>query len=381
MKYLCYYDYNQGGHPSRSNPPASATKIRYIANCLAEIEPTEIISASGVLGTNSDSARVDYITKQLLIRYFFSMGRKNKILGKLGTALVQMQLLLYLLFNVSKNETIIVYHSLAYMNLVQIAKKIKGFRLILEVEEIYADVIGNTKIRQKEIAAIKKANAYIFPTQLLNAKLNEEGKPAIIIHGTYQVESKMTSIDTDKTKVDERRIVHCVYAGTFDPRKGGAAAAAAAAAFLPSNYHMHILGFGTEAEKKAMQDTINTIAEKSKAKVTYDGLLTGEDYIRFIQGCDIGLSTQNPDAAFNATSFPSKILSYMANGLRVVSVRIPAIEQSEVGKMLYYYDKQTPEEIAQAIVSVNMKDKYNSRKTIQNLDEKFKVDLRELLEA
>ena len=130
-----------------------------------------------------------------------------------------------------------------------------------------------------------------------------------------------------------------------------------------------------------MQDTINTIAEKSKAKVTYDGLLTGEDYIRFIQGCDIGLSTQNPDAAFNATSFPSKILSYMANGLRVVSVRIPAIEQSEVGKMLYYYDKQTPEEIAQAIVSVNMKDKYNSRKTIQNLDEKFKVDLRELLEA
>ena len=209
MKYLCYYDYNQGGHPSRSNPPASATKIRYIANCLAEIEPTEIISASGVLGTNSDSARVDYITKQLSIRYFFSMGRKNKILGKLGTALVQMQLLLYLLFNVSKNETIIVYHSLAYMNLVQIAKKIKGFRLILEVEEIYADVIGNTKIRQKEIAAIKKANAYIFPTQLLNAKLNEEGKPAIIIHGTYQVESKMTSIDTDKTKVDERRIVHC----------------------------------------------------------------------------------------------------------------------------------------------------------------------------
>ena len=103
--------------------------------------------------------------------------------------------------------------------------------------------------------------------------------------------------------------------------------------------------------------------------MSYDGLLSGEDYIRFIQSCDIGLSTQNPDAAFNATSFPSKILSYMANGLRVVSIRIPAIEQSAVGDMLIYYDKQTPQEIARAIRAVQMDALYHSRVRIQALDQ------------
>ena len=105
--------------------------------------------------------------------------------------------------------------------------------------------------------------------------------------------------------------------------------------------------------------------------MSYDGLLSGEEYIRFIQSCDIVLSTQNPDAAFNATSFPSKILSYMANGLRVVSIRIPAIEQSAVGDALFYYDRQTSEEIAKAILSVDMNSSYDSRTLIHALDNAF----------
>ena len=128
-----------------------------------------------------------------------------------------------------------------------------------------------------------------------------------------------------------------------------------------------------------MKDLISDIASRSKAKVSYDGLLSGEDYIRFTQSCDIGLSTQNPDAAFNATSFPSKILSYMANGLRVVSIRIPAIEQSAVGDKLFYYDEQTPQEIAKAILSVDMEKEYDSRTFISGLADQFENQLIELL--
>ena len=50
--------------------------------------------------------------------------------------------------------------------------------------------------------------------------------------------------------------------------------------------------------------------------------------LKFIQKCQIGLCTQNIDAAFNTTSFPSKILSYMSNGLEVVGVNIAAIKNS-----------------------------------------------------
>ena len=218
----------------------------------------------------------------------------------------------------------------------------------------------------------------IFPTELLNEKINTQKKPYAIIHGTYQVEpDRKCNIFQDELQ----KKIHCVYAGTFDPRKGGAIAAAAAAEFLPENYHIHILGFGNDEEKKKMQDLIAKLASKTVCGISYDGLLSGEDYIRFIQSCDIGLSTQNPDAAFNATSFPSKILSYMANGLRVVSIRIPAIEGSAIGEHMYYYDRQTPEEIAKAILSVDMSDKTDPRTIIADLDVDFQKQLGRILEG
>lgn len=62
---------------------------------------------------------------------------------------------------------------LGLMRCVYWAKKIKRFRLILEVEEIYNDVFLKSKAsRRMEERFIKNADKYIFPTELLNQKLN-----------------------------------------------------------------------------------------------------------------------------------------------------------------------------------------------------------------
>ena len=161
--------------------------------------------------------------------------------------------------------------------------------------------------------------------------------------------------------------------------RGGGIAAVEAAAFLPANYHVHILGFGNESDTKKLKDIMTSLVEKYKCKVTLDGCLSGEEYIRFIQSCDIGLNTQNPNADFNATSFPSKILSYMSNGLHVVSVRIPVVELSEIGDYMYFYNEQKPEEIAKAILKIDINEPYNSREIIRNLDNNLKVEMGELL--
>lgn len=229
------------------------------------------------------------------------------------------------------------------------------------------------KTSQKEYEFFKIADGFIFPTELLSEKVNTEKKPEVIIYGTYHIEKELPKLFSDGK-------IHCVYAGTLDPRKGGAAAVEAAL-FLNGDYHIHILGFGNEKEKAEMLNIIDDISKKTEAKITYDGLLSGDEFTSFIQSCDIGFSTQSPDAAFNSTSFPSKILTYMVNGLRVVSIRIPAIEKSAVGKFMYYYDEQTPENIAKAIKSIDFSEEYDSRKAIGMLDKAFICDLKTMLKG
>ena len=209
-------------------------------------------------------------------------------------------------------------------------------------------------------------------TELLKDKVNPDNKPFTVNYGVFSPEKRLEPLFNDGK-------IHCVYAGTLDPRKGGAAAAASAL-FLNGNYHIHILGFGNEKEKKEMLDIIDDISKKTEARITYDGLLSGDEFTSFIQSCDIGFSTQNPDAAFNSTSFPSKILTYMVNGLRVVSIRIPAIEKSAVGKFMYYYDEQTPENIANAVKSIDLADGYDSRKELERIDREFVENIVSLTE-
>lgn len=380
LKYIAYYsDPDESKH--RKAAPSADTKIDYIVSVLMrEGCNVKVISKCGVEKCESilkydedyaiekNGTMVHFVpsltSKFRSLRFFtriFTKRRINRLIKKecLGT-----------------DCKILIYHSLGMYSVIKYLKKHKK-PFILEVEEIYSDVMAKKKKqnREKEDFMFSAASSYIFSTELLNREINSGNKPYVVCNGTYNTTQKLV----EEKIFDDKDKNHCVYAGTFDPRKGGVTAAISAAEFLSENYHMHILGFGNEEETKSMKDLISEVSKKSVATVTYDGLLSGEEYIRFIQSCDIGLSTQNPDAAFNATSFPSKILSYMSNGLRVVSIRIPAIEGSAIGKYMYYYDKQTPEEIAKVIMAVNVEDDYDGRKIISSLDAEFRRNLEVIL--
>lgn len=379
LKYIAYYS-DPDGSEHRKAAPSADTKVDYLASAFQKIGyDVKVISKCGVGKCNSAIRYYDDYTIEkngIPVRFVPELTSKFRPLRFITRKIIKHNINRLIKEECIKSDCkIVIYHSLGMYDVISFLKEHKK-PFTLEVEEIYSDVMTKKKKRnrKKEDFMFSAASSYVFSTELLNREINKDNKPYIVCNGTYNVGQKLAEerIFEDKDKI------HCVYAGTFDPRKGGATAAAAAE-FLPENYHMHILGFGNEAETKAIKDLILEIAKKSSATVTYDGLLSGEKYIRFIQSCDIGLSTQNPDAAFNATSFPSKILSYMANGLRVVSIRIPAIECSAIGKHMYYYDKQTPEEIAKAIMAVNVNDNYDGRKVISQLDTEFRRDFAVLL--
>ena len=221
-------------------------------------------------------------------------------------------------------------------------------------------------------AAFADAAGFIFSTELLDAKLNHRGKPSVVCYGTYRPQPEEGSHPPDGK-------VHVVYAGIVDAMKGGASVAVSAAAHLDAGYHLHVIGFGSPEDIDRLRHQIETTRTVTECMVSYDGVLTGGKFLEFLQGCDIGLSTQLPDGPFNDTSFPSKVLTYLTNGLAVVCVRIRAVEQSRVAGAVTFYDGHEPEAVAHAIKSVRLPIECDSKALIADLDREFIAELRRVL--
>lgn len=375
IKYVAFYDTRNNKVDNRQFGLAAINKIDYICSALVRNDyEVEIISPSW---TNNKSGfykgTKKRIADNITLKTFSSFGGRSRFVRILKYMFSLIQLFFYLLTSTKKDEIVIVYHSVILSLPIRLAKMLKGFNLILEVEEIYQDAqLLSNFMKKSEYKIFSSADKYIFATEMLNEKINSTKKPSITIYGAYNVE------EVQKGKFDDGK-THIVYAGTFDPRKGGAIAAVTSAKFLSSKYHLHIIGFGTDEQKRELISLINEVSEKSNAKVSYDGLLKGKEYISFLQKCDIGLSTQIPNAVYSDSSFPSKILSYMANGLRVVSVRIKVIELSAINDEVYYYDKQEPKSIAEAIMNIDFSQPYDSRKLISKLDDEFTKNINKFL--
>lgn len=352
---------------------SAISKMDYILSVLErQSDNVEVLSRSYLLKKKPKTADQEFlIGTSSKLKYFSDIDGTNRLRRFFARANVNRNLKGFCKNGIEPMDTVVIYHSTDDLPIIKYLKDNIKCKVVLEIEEIYSDVHDKGNLREKEEEAIKLADGYIVAVESMK-KILPEGRPYVVVNGTYTAEKERNVSFSDEK-------VHCIYAGTFDPTKGGAAAAAAAAAFLPEKYHVHILGFGTEEQKQNLINQIEKVKKNTKCTLTYDGLKTGEEYIQFLQKCHIGLCTQIPDAQYTKTSFPSKILVYLANGLRVLSVRIPAVEQSSVGKILFYYDEQTPEMIANAIQSVDINSFYDSREVLSKIDKKIENEMQKML--
>lgn len=370
MIYLGYYvDSIDAG--KRHCSPAAISKMDYLRDVLIyHGYPVEIISLAPSRIPQHLKKEQRSLKDGGELVLFASLGYGNKIKNRLNEYFIKVQAIIHLIKKIKRNDTVIVYHSLALITIVNIIRRIKKCDFIYDVGEMYHTVV--MKKEEREMAFLKTADAYIFSTEFLNRKLNESRKPYALMHGSYRV------VPIAGSKLFDDNKIHCIYAGTFDIRKG-VLLAIHSASFLDSRYHIHILGFGTDKETENVRKLISDISLRTDCKISYEGVIHGEEYTRFLQSCQIGLSPQSPDAQFNEASFPSKVLSYLSNGLKVVSIRIPAIEQSNVGAFLFYYDRQTPEAFAMAIKEAARDMRSNGQVIVKKLDEEFKKKLDDLL--
>ncbi|SDB80395.1 Glycosyltransferase involved in cell wall bisynthesis [Raineyella antarctica] len=376
IKYIGFFDHVSNAREGRAHALSAASKMEYIADALNRLgHRVLIISPSQTKHRRYFPGHTRQLTPMTWLRVFPTYPRGTIAQRLLRVVAGKIFLLAYLLRNTRAGEPVLVYHSLDIQEVVLVAKVLRRFRLILEVEEIYQDVVNTSRWKRKtEYALFGKADAFIFSTELLDEKLNTGGKPHAVVYGTYKRPEQ-----TGKSTNDGR--THVVYAGTLDPRKGGAAAAAAAAAYLDGSFHIHILGFGSDSDIAAMKRAVSRVSSANAGLVSFDGVLRGKEYSKFLRQCDVGLSTQNPSAEFNDSSFPSKILSYLAHGLKVVTVRIPAIERSRIAPAVTFYDHQEPPEIAEAIREAVSSRARDNIALIEQLDIEFMSSLARLVEA
>lgn len=366
--YLIHFD----NKTNRNVTPSAITKGKYVASALASCS-SEVEIVSLAYPTKDSQDEVYYqVSENVICHLFKGKYSNNRIIRYLNHKLYDKKIRKYLKQNVKKDDIIVVYHSLANMKLVKYIKKNITDKIVYEVEEIYGDVINDEKAKTKELKTFKNASSYIFSNDYLNSIINTKQLPYVTCYGTYEIPTLYKESFNDN-------LIHCLYAGTLAQNKG-ALNAINVAKYLPNNYLIHILGFGSEKDIADIKNAVNEVNNSyGTTKVIYEGLKLNEEYLKFIQKCQIGLCTQNIDAAFNTTSFPSKILSYMSNGLEVVGVNIAAIKNSKVGQYIQFYNVPDEKEIANAILNINLNNKTNNVDVVKELDKEFKEDLKDML--
>lgn len=366
--YLIHFDNKK----NRNVTPSAITKGKYVASALASCS-SEVEIVSLAYPTKDSQDEVYYqVSENVICHLFKGKYSNNRIIRYIDHKLYDKKIRKYLKQNVKKDDIVVVYHSLANMKLVKYIKKNITDKIVYEVEEIYGDVINDEKAKIKELKAFKNASSYIFSNDYLNSIINTKQLPYVTCYGTYEIPTLYKEAFNDN-------LIHCLYAGTLAQNKG-ALNAINVAKYLPNNYLIHILGFGSEKDIADIKNAVNEVNNSyGTTKVIYEGLKLNEEYLKFIQKCQIGLCTQNIDAAFNTTSFPSKILSYMSNGLEVVGVNIAAIKNSKVGQYIQFYNVPDEKEIANAILNINLNNKTNNVDVVKELDKEFKEDLKDML--
>lgn len=300
VNYAAYYSTKDSG---RVKNYAGEDKVDYICKAINEIgEAVLILSNAKTTGKSYAKKEKQHLFESTDLLYFSSLPRRGIVLHAIDVIWGYIQLLIFVLLKVKETDTVLVYHSLGYRGLWALLRRIKRFKYILEVEELFQTIkASNSGYKKHERNVFKYPDAFFFSNALLEEEINKGHKPAVIINGVYKANER---------QMKPRGVVKAVYAGSLEKQKG-VDYIIPVADYLPTGYEIHIIGFGSDSDVNRIE---NLIAQ-TKGNVSYDGVFKGEAYSEFLQSCSIGLCIQDENDEFNKYEYPSKIFSYLANGL------------------------------------------------------------------
>lgn len=360
--YIGNYD-NYDTNSNLLTQPSGNTKIRYILDAMKAAGINVHFISTAICREAKILRRTNFQYINMRVEYLFSFGHQGKLFNILSFLTIYAQLLI-ILCTLNEPMPILVYHS------PRLSAFIKRFQflykkcpLYFEIEEIYAIVKRqNDKCFKREVATLRSANGYIAVNDIILDACHLSGK-SLVCYGNYN------RVNRPKHTINPT-CIRIIYAGGLDD---DAFLAISTATKLPSQYHLHILGYGSEEQIKVLYERIRIENEKiGYKKIEYNGCLSGIEYIDFLENCDVGLSTRNVDLMDSKYAFPSKILVYISHNLLTVSTPHYAISHSSIKDLVNFSIDSTAEAISTAICkSVEKRKLVDNYSTIENLNIQF----------
>ncbi|MBR5319025.1 MAG: glycosyltransferase [Peptococcaceae bacterium] len=372
--YLCFY-FDPEMEDKVVTYPSVISKIDYVVDTLKGLnkEVTLVSIAPSKSGYFAGyRKKIDDLENHVYLRSRYS---KNKFVRKAFFISHSITILSYLLKNVMPGDIVLVYHSLYNRLWLGIYRLFLSNMLVLQIEDVFSELSERTKrFKKYEWNLLRKMRKCICVNDIVYAHLPDVPQK-IISYGSYKT--------IPQYHIPHNKPIRLVYAGVIEQERQAAFLAVKSMCYLNEGYELNILGFGDEENIAALEKLIKEVnKELGRNAVVYHGRFSGEEYWKFLQGCDIALSTHAyTSESFSSAdyTFPSKVLTYMANGLRVVAQRLTVLEKSSIAEYLHFYDNPDPKLIADTITEIDLNLKYDSRAVVSKLDELFAGELEKML--
>jgi len=279
------------------------------------------------------------------MKTLFSFGTGGRIGRKLNTILRKLYLFFLFRFKIRARDNVILYHSYAYTRFIGKHCPIKRRHIVLEVEEVYGyNAVEDKPYLADEIRSIKRFDRFILVNDYIAPELGIPEEDCVVSYGVVNPDYEKTDRGFDTEHI------HVLYAGTIDQKKIGASSAVKSAAFLSDRYVLHVAGFGKEEAQKQLAELIEeNNRHEGRCRIIYHGMLKGRELESLFDSCDIGISTNVMRPNFANNTFPSKIMTYMTHGLKVVSGYADAFRDAPISRDWSFFYSHDPMEIAAAI--------------------------------
>lgn len=379
--------YYVGFYSKSDNPnnfrifPATNTKMDYIKSAIKNAGFKMTILALGEAQTKKKyifKRRTEIVDKQEKIIYVNTLGKFSSLLFRLISRIwLLFQLFYFLSFEVKKRSTVVYYHTFATIWAVKLSRFFNKYEIVFEVEEIFqAAWKGSVEKIEKEIKYLKNADAYILVNDLVASKCGFDTHPFAVCYGDYR-----TIGNLNKKVRDINDPINIVYAGVIGDKNSDVYLSIETMRFLPNNYFLDILGYGSVENIDKMKMKISEMNKYFKYdKIIYHGSLSGKEYTNFLATCQIGLSTRVLEDKYSDFTFPSKVLVYLGNNLITVSSPISCITKSKISDAVFFYEQSTPQSVSEKILSISRNEFNKSNNDLlDKLNDNFIEDLKKIL--